>query len=138
MDGVYDVYFGGEPVGKIYVRRQGLYYSFRCCCCLTGKIMYNVVADWGERQYQLGLLLPENGEHRLKTRVAIKHFPLGQPVFVVKPRHGKTGERFIPLSPQEPFLYLARLKTARLAKRGEQTGVIIDPAPDQWDSDQSP
>ena len=36
-----------------------------------------------------------------------------------------TGERFVPIYPEEPFSYISRLKDAYLARQGEQLGAVI-------------
>ena len=125
MEGNYDIFMGGQVVGKAEVRREGLYYCFRCRCDLTGEIMYRITVTVGQQEESLGIPVPEDGSFALSTRKSIKNFESGTPVFRVVPRHETLSEFFVPISPEEPFAYLARLKNACLAVRDNQTGIVI-------------
>lgn len=125
MDGTYDVLFGGEPVGKVFVDRQGLYYRFRCRCGLTGDAMYRLRACWGEQRRDLGILVPMEGDFGLQTRQPVKLFPEEPPRFLVVPRHGPVRENMTAVFPEEPYAYIRRLKEAYLARQREQMGAAL-------------
>ena len=59
MEGIYDIFRGGEKIGKAEVRREGLYYRFRCCCDLTGEVMYRLTVACGEKTENLGIPVPD-------------------------------------------------------------------------------
>ncbi len=121
----YDIYMGDRPVGQAAVERQGLYYHIRCRCQLTGEILCKVVVSRGDRQESLGLLVPMAEEFGLETRLAVKKLGEGDLRFRVLPRHGELQGKFIPLSPEEPFRYLSKLKNAFLENRNGRVGVVI-------------
>lgn len=106
--------------------RQGLYYCAVCRCSLTGEGMCRLEAENGEKKLDLGILVPEEGGFGLRTRFPVSRLGEGAASFRVVPKQG-TGERrkYIPIKPEEPFGYLARLKDAFLEIRGEQMGASI-------------
>lgn len=115
----YDVYLGQEPVGKAYVSRQGLYYRIQCRCAISSKVMHRLVVTCGERQESLGVLVPFGQEFGLDTRLAVKRLGSGQLRFTVQPRHNEMKE-LIPLSPEEPFSYIRRLRECYLVRMNGQ------------------
>lgn len=125
MDGSYDVVFGGQAVGKVQVKREGLYYRFLCRCSLTGDVVCRLVAVYGDRQESLGILVPRDGGFTLETRLAAKNLGQGIPEFRVVPNRTVLRGRFVPICPEEPFAYLARLKDAYLARQNGQVGAVI-------------
>lgn len=124
MEGNYELKFGGQAVGKVQVTREGLYYRFCCRCRLTGDVISKVVLLCGGQQENLGILVPEGEGFLLNTRLAIKRLRQGSPAFVVMP-HRPGGERFVPIKPEEPFSYIARLQNAYLANRCGVWGIVL-------------
>lgn len=110
---------GGEPVGKVFVERQGLYYRFRCRCCLTGNVMYRILACCGEDKQDLGILVPMEGDFGLQKRLAVKLFPEGTPRFLAVPRHRQLHAGFQDMSPQEPFSYIEEFKADFLSRKAQ-------------------
>lgn len=126
MQPCYEVFFGEVPAGKVQVLRQGLYYLFQCRCRLSGDIMCRLFVRCGSREENLGIVVPMDGGFGLDTRIPVKRLGEGEMKFTLIPKHGdRPGERFIPIYPEEPFSYIARLKDAYLARQGEQLGVMI-------------
>lgn len=125
MTGDYEILMGQKAVGRVAVCREGLYYRFRCECSLTGKVVCKIVVDCGGVRRNLGIPVPEGGRFVLDTRVPIKYFPRAEPRFYAQPKHQEAEGRFVPVYPEEPFAYLARLKDAYLDCRDGQTGVVI-------------
>lgn len=138
MDGIYDILRGGEKIGKAEVRREGLYYRFRCCCDLTGDVMYRLTITCGEKTENLGIPVPEGDCFRLNTRLPVSRFPSGEPEFRAVPKHEPLQRgMWVPISPETPFDYIARLENAVMERRGEEVGILIsDEAPQ--DSDPNP
>ena len=85
-------------MGRVLVERQGLYYIFRCRCTLSGETAFRLFASCGEKQEDLGVLVPMGNFFGLDTT------------------------HFAPISPEEPFAYLQRLKDAYLAEKDGQIG----------------
>ena len=104
----YGVYFGNRPVGKVQVTRQGLYYHFLCRCELTGDVMCRLWVTCADKRESLGLVVGE-----------------GELTFSLLPKHDKPAGKFIPISPEEPFAYIERLKKSYLVRKGEQVGIEI-------------
>lgn len=125
MTECYDIFLGSQRVGKAYVDRQGLYYRFRCRCRLASDVICRLSACRGGEEVHLGIPVPVSGEFVLDTRLPVKRFPEGEFRFLLHPKHQELRGRFVPLSPQEPFAYLAKLKSAHLEKREGQLGLVI-------------
>lgn len=123
MDGIYDVLLGGSKTGQAKVKRQGLYYYFDCSCRLSGEVIYKLTVSCGDRTESLGVFVPEDGQFKIKARLAVKKLGEGEPVFRAVPRHDPVGAQFVPISPEEPFAYLARLENAYLARKNGILGL---------------
>ena len=80
---------------------------------------------YGLQELDLGIAVPENGQFCVDTRIPVKRVPEGIPRVEVRPRRAERDLDFIPVHPEEPFIYLARLKQAYLVKRGETAGVML-------------
>ena len=125
MTECYDVFLGNGAVGKAYVDSQGLYYRFRCRCQVAGGSICALAVRCGEEEIHLGILVPGGDAFVLETKVAAKRFPKGVFRFLLVPKHRRLEGKFVPISPQEPFAYLSRLKHAYLQKRDGRVGVVI-------------
>lgn len=128
MEGTYVITQFGEAVGQATVRRQGLYWQFSCRCDLSGETVCRISVTCGDKQVNLGILVPEGGKFVLNTKVAASKLGAGVPEFRVLPRRPEIKGKFIPLRPEEPFQYLHRLEDAFLARQNGQIGLMI---PDQ-------
>lgn len=125
MEGNYGVYFGNQLAGKVQVMRQGLYYRFICRCKLTGDVVCRLNVCCGKNQESLGVVVPENDGFGLDTKLPIKKIGEGKMDFFLIPKHEISQGNFVPIYPEEPFSYIARLKDAYLARKDGQVGVII-------------
>ena len=117
-----ELFFGDRPVGHVLVERQGLYYVFRCRCTLSGKTAFRLLASCGEKQEDLGVLVPMGDSFGLDTRRPVKHLGEGTLSFRLVSKHDAPRTHFAPISPEEPFAYLQRLKDAYLAEKDGQMG----------------
>ncbi len=126
MEGIYDIYRGSDKIGKAEVRREGLYYRFQCCCDLTGEVMYRIIITCGGKTENLGIPVPGRNDYRLSTRLPVSRFEKEEPEFRAVPRHPqKTPGLWVPISPETPFTYIARLQNAVLERRNDQVGILI-------------
>ena len=116
---------GDRSLGKAQVERKGLYYHIYVQCDLDGVLMYKVLLRCGNKEENLGILVPQDGGFGLRTRIPIKRIGEGILNFSVRPRHQKVGEHFIPLSPEEPFRYISRLKHAYLVRKNGVSGIVF-------------
>ena len=140
MEGLYDIVRGDEKIGKAEVLREGLYYRFRCCCDLTGTVMYRITVTCGKKTENLGIPIPEGDAFYLSARLPVSRFLKDEPVFKAVPRHPENQGLWIPISPAEPFAYISELENARMEKRKETMGIFIPDheAQDQPDNDPNP
>ena len=125
MDGSYPISLGGQTVGEAAVRREGLYLRFSCRCRFSGEMIYRLMAQCGSTAVNLGIPVPEGEWFRLDTRIAAKTLGSGALTVHAIPKHGQLRGKFVPLAPEEPFAYLARMKNAFLEIRNGQTGIVI-------------
>ena len=114
--------FGDRPVGRVRAERQGLYYLFRCRCRLSGEAVFRLLVSCGEKQEDLGILVPMEGGFGLDTRRPVKRLGEGTLSFRLASNHDAPKTHFAPISPEEPFAYLQRLKDAYLAEKNGQRG----------------
>ena len=125
MDGTYVIEQAGQRIGQAEVTRQGLYYHFTCRCRLSGEVICRLAAVCGDKMENLGVPVPENGEFVLRKKIPVSHLGEGELRVRVIPKHAELTDNFIPISPEEPFRYLSRLKNAYLERRGQQLGIVI-------------
>ena len=120
MEGTYPIYLNGQTVGTVQVGREGLYYRFSARCRLREKEMCRLEASG----IHLGVLVPENEFFRLETRKPVKLFSDCWD-FQVIPNRPVLDGKFVPIKPEEPFSYLARLKESYLVRRGDTVGILL-------------
>ena len=125
MEGNYEVVLGGTACGKVQVTRQGLYYRFVCRCRLSGDLLYRLRVSCGEKQEELGVLVPVDGGFGLDKRIPAKRLGEGVPEFRLYTKRDAVEGRFVPIIPEEPFSYIAKLKSAYLVQRDGQAGILI-------------
>ena len=113
-----------EPVGQVQVLREGLYLRIRCCCHLDGEVC-RLLARCGEREENLGILIPKDGQFHLDTKIPAKRLGQGSCRFTVVPKKAVLAGKFVPISPEEPFAYIERLKEAHLVRREGRMGILI-------------
>ena len=115
--GNYIVTSNGKSVGKVQVLREGLYYRFICRCHITqDKIVRLMVSD-NETEINLGILVPLEEGFGLSKRIPAKQFSGGEISFYVSAKQERG--RYIPISPEEPFAYLERIKDCFLVRKGD-------------------
>lgn len=120
MEGTYPIYLNGQTVGTVQVSREGLYCRFFARCCLREKEMCRLEANG----IHLGVLVPEGDAFCLETRKPAKLFS-GMWDFQVIPNRPVLEGKFVPIKPEEPFSYLARLKESYLVRRGDMVGILL-------------
>ena len=125
MDGTYEILLGTKPVGSMTVCRQGLYYHFSGRCRLSGEGVCRLQLICGDLQENLGVLIPVDGAFGLEKKLPVRRFSAGIPQFQVLPNHRRTGEKFVPIYPEEPVAYMTRLKDAFLENRNGQVGIVF-------------
>ena len=121
----YQIMLGDKAIGTAQVIREGLYYRIRCQCELSGETIFRVVVRCAQQEENLGILAPNGSRFGLETRLAAKK--LGKPPFrfSVVPKERSVKGCFVPLSAEEPFRYIARLKDAYLENRNGRIGIVI-------------
>jgi len=116
---------GTQLMGKVQVQRQGLYYRFFCRCQLTGDVVCRLSVTCGNNRESLGVVVPMDGGFGLDTRLPVKRLGEGKMEFFLTPKHEIPSGKFVPLSPEEPFAYIARLKEGFLAQKNGHPGVVF-------------
>lgn len=125
MVGSYEIVQGVDKVGTAVITKEGLYYRFSCRCRYGGEPMRRILMICGDRQLDLGVCVPVDGQFGLEKRIPCKHLADGTPEFRLMPKYQRLRERFVPVYPEEPFSYMAKLKDAFLEIRDGQIGVVI-------------
>ena len=125
MVGVFEIKEGASLVGKAKVELQGLYYHISCRCTMKEKSMYRLIVICGERQEDLGTLIPMDGKFGIEKRIPVKRLGEGKPEFFLMTKGSNREGKFISVYPEEPFSYMSRLKDAYLERRNGQLGIVI-------------
>lgn len=121
----YEILLANQPIGTAFVKREGLYYSFRCCCRLSGDVIYKLMVSCGDNKESLGVCVPRGNSFGLETRLPVKRLGEGSMAFFATPRHMELKGRFVPIRAEEPFAYIDRLQTACLEIRDSQVGIVL-------------
>ena len=124
MGDCYEIIHGDRCVGTMEVKPQGLYVGFSCRCDIRVPGFARVKARWQDRELDLGVLIPAGQRFSLDTKVAAKKCGTGIPEFRIDTGEEKTGT-FVPIYPEEPFAYIARLKDAFFERRYGQPGIVL-------------
>lgn len=136
----YPIYNGEDTVGIAQVSKEGLYYRIHCTCNLVDSEPFRITAK-AEHQIDLGMCVPNGDIAGLKVRIPMKKLGEGNLSFSIGKRNEDQQEEWFPVSPQEPFLYIAKLKTACTVSRNGKVGIafkVKDQFLTQRDNDQSP
>ena len=126
MEGCYEVYLGKNLAGKVQIIREGLYCRIICRCQADSNQIYRLYAVSDKQKENLGVLIPDGDGLLLNKRVPLKRFGHGIPEFEISSGTAAQRDDFIPISPEEPFAYIARLKQAFLTIQNGQPGIQIE------------
>lgn len=125
LEGDYEVYFGNQLAGKTQVIKSGLYYRIVCRCRVTGAVMCRLSVLSEDTSVDLGILVPTDGGFGLDTRIAQKKLGKGKLNFRIIVKNENARHKFMPITPEEPFSYLSRLKEGFLERQGSQLGIML-------------
>lgn len=125
METFYSITRKGKDCGKVSVKQQGLYYHFQCRCTVDSDDIHRLVLSCGDIQENLGILVPYEGSFVLTTKIPIKQIKEGNWSFQIIPKRNIPDNHFIPISPEEPFAYVSRLKESFLVYQNGQPGIQI-------------
>ena len=125
MNDIFEIMLGAQSIGMVEVKREGLYYRFRCRCSLSGEVMHQLIIKCGENEYSLGILVPVGDKFGIDTRLPIKKIGEGDFSFYVTPRHPDIGDKFVPICADEPFSYLEKLQSVHLDVKNGVVGIKI-------------
>lgn len=107
----YPVMLGNAQVGKVQLRKEGLYYRIFCRCQVSADGMFRLEAN----NENLGTIIPTDNGFGLETRIPVKRLGNGEMRFRLVPKHDSLAPgRLIPIRPEEPFTYLEGLKNSFL------------------------
>ncbi len=129
MDGFFEVYQGNRIAGKVQLIPQGLYVRVICRCRIEGGQVYRLFAVSGDHRENLGVPVPEGDGFLLDKRIPAKRLAEGVR-FLLSAGAGELNGKFVPICPEEPFLYIDRLKTAFLESEQGKIGIRIQQHPE--------
>ena len=130
LEGCYEVFFGNRVAGKVQVMRQGLYYHLICRCRIPSDQVYRLYGIGGSIRENLGVLVPEGDSFLLDKKIPTKRLEGELLRFEVSSGQSIRSGEFIPICPEEPFLYIDRLKTAFLQTEHGKVGIRIEKSPE--------
>ena len=130
METFYEVHSGKQAVGKVQLLREGLYIRIICRCRMPGGEIYRLFVQQDNTRDSLGVLVPEGDGLYLNKRIPAKRFIDGNLDFFVSSAAGVKSSEFIPICPEEPFLYIHRLKSSFLQSEHGKVGIRIEKSPE--------
>ena len=110
--------------------REGLYVRIICRCVMPDDEIYRLFIVQGDKRENLGVLVPEGDGLILNKRIPAKRFGGGVPAFTVSSGCGTQMGEFVPICPEEPFLYIHRLKSSFLQSENGKIGIRIERNPE--------
>lgn len=125
MNQVYDVMLFDRKIGRAEVKREGLYYHFRCRCQLPRSDIYTIAVSCNEITRNLGVCVPMEECFGLDTKVPAKHIGEGCLLFRAVSKDDKAQTPFYLIKPDEPFGHLTELKNAVFCIENNQPGIRI-------------
>jgi len=126
MEGRHSVYCNQQEIGQVDVSRQGLYYRFSGRCKYHGDNFCRLMIRSGDVTHSLGVMVPEGPEFTMEKQLPVKQFGNEKPYFYVPSREADTSQgKFVPISQEEPFAYLTKLKRAFFSCRDGSIGAWI-------------
>lgn len=126
----YEVDFAGRTAGKVQLLRQGLYVRIICRCTVPGDQVLRLFAQWGDRKENLGVVVPDGDGFLLDKKIPAKRLGEGRLKFVLSSGSGPRPGKFVPICPEEPFLYIDRLKDAFLQSECGKIGIRTEEHPE--------
>ena len=130
LEGYYEVYLGNHAAGKVQILRQGLYCRVICRCRIDSDQVYRLYAVSEDSRENLGVVVPEGDGFLLDRKIPVKRLGNGKLRFVLSCGVGGLPGKFVPISPEEPFFYIDRLKTAFLQSERGKVGIRIEENPE--------
>ena len=135
MVGEYEITLRNKVVGTMAVSSAGLYYHFRGKCTLSKNCIFRITMSCGDKQENLGVLIPCNGLFLLDTKRPMKQFSDAMPVFTVQ----SDRESGFPVNENTPFPKLEALDNGVFQKKdGISLILLTDSGPVPQGSDQNP
>lgn len=125
LEGKYSVFLRKQEVGTVQVMKEGLYYRFICHCRIQGDVVCRLGVICGNVSTHIGVPVPEGTGLVLDKRIPVKKFGRGNLFFFLVPQHESSQEEFVPITPEEPFAYIERLKDAFLVEQRGRKGIYI-------------
>ena len=130
MEGQFEVLLAGRPAGKVQLIRQGLYCRVVCRCVLPADGVYRLYALGDQGRENLGVVVPDGDGFLLDKKIPAKRLGEGKLQFLLSAGGAPYAGRFLPISPEEPFLYLDRLKNTFLESENGKVGIRIKESPE--------
>ena len=120
----YDIHFEGNVVGNATIEIHGLFAEFHCVCRFPVEDVYRITVKYDDAQLDLGVCVPRGDCFTVKKQIPVKQLGTGIPSFIAVNSY-RSGERFIPLCEDAPFLNLPQLLQCRFAVKGNVAGIIL-------------
>ena len=130
MEECYEVYLENRPVGKVQLSRQGLYCRVICRCQLPDCHVYRLYIISHDKKENLGVVVPEGDGFLLDKKIPLKRLGADDLRFVLSSGLDSHSGKFVPICPEEPFLYIDRLKNAFLESENGKLGIRIQKHPE--------
>lgn len=122
MESQYPVYWKDRKTGVVNIEKEGLYYRFSCCVQLPAGTRCHLYASKEEKDYDLGLCIPQGADFVVRTRLPAKRFAPGNYRFCLRQ---PGAERFVPVSSNLPFDALDNLEQGKFTRRESVAGIVF-------------
>lgn len=116
MEYNYSVDFDNRQIGTVSLQKKGLYYVLSCKCKLTGKKVYRLHMQCGDRISKIGIPAPEGDAFTLRVNIPVGCIPDNSVRFFVLPAEESTDKQWIPIIEDSPFPHIDSLEHAVFAQ----------------------
>ena len=124
---VFDVRYNNEIVGRVTVKKEGLYYVLSCRCKPLDGIL-RLVLHRDDVTVPIGVCAPEGSGMGITRKLPTKR--MGLPPWQFALSDGN-GEVFVPLGGELPTAVLQNIENARFCNRNGKPGLRFDYLPER-------
>lgn len=121
----YDLYFGDTVAGKVYVRREGLYYCIQCDAEPPVMDKYWLAAEKNGNPVIIGMCVPEGKRLRSFNRFAVNRLPEGEYKFCLVTEKDPSDK--IPIYADQAFPNLQEIESGMLYVHNGRFYLKINP-----------
>jgi len=124
MYAVYDIFLNGEIIGKADLRKEGLYVHYICTCTFPTKGIFRITAETPNGAVNFGVCVPKGNCWESRGRIPANKL-IGYELKLTATSCIEDKDKYIPISPEEPFALLEELENLQFTIKNGKPVVYI-------------